>query len=48
MSETVIEPLIFEKSVPGRAGLPWPACALWMALGKGARYAVVLAGAGLG
>lgn len=28
--------------------LPWPACALWMALGKGARYAVVLAGAGLG
>jgi glycine dehydrogenase subunit 2 len=25
MSDTVIEPLIFEKSVAGRAGLPWPA-----------------------
>lgn len=26
--------------------LPWPGCALWMALGKGARYALVVAGAG--
>ena len=26
--------------------LPWAACALWMALGKGARYALVVAGAG--
>lgn len=27
--------------------LPWLPCALWMALGKGLRYAVVLAGASL-
>lgn len=27
--------------------LPWLQCALWMALGKGLRYAVVLAGASL-
>ncbi|HZV55966.1 MAG TPA: YqaA family protein [Rhodocyclaceae bacterium] len=27
--------------------LPWLACALWMALGKGLRYAFVAAGAGV-
>jgi membrane protein YqaA with SNARE-associated domain len=27
--------------------LAWLPCALWMALGKGARYAVVVAGAGM-
>ncbi|MCK9283923.1 MAG: DedA family protein [Rhodocyclaceae bacterium] len=26
--------------------LPWPGCALWMSVGKGVRYALVVAGAG--